>query len=230
MFVKNEEEYERNDEEYIIIENSAPRNQVEFTLQPIPSPLRFLLFLILFVLVAAFTLVRIIQHFLYRYSTAKSDNLLMKIFEAIRNMLLEFAELLRRLFGSGFSKTSESIVPMSYHEERISLSEISVYEKKLPTVKSYSDFKNKLDRISDPAERYRFAYAVMLKLAVDAYSLKPSDTPREASRFLAGKGWDEKISVQSTDYEFTAYSNEIPPEDRLESSLTEICYKVRSML
>lgn len=230
MFSQDDEEYEPDDEEYVIIENNAPKKQVEFTLQPIPAPLRFALFLILFILVFLFILVRIIQFFLYRSSERRHDSLLLKIFEAIRNMLLDFVELLQRLFGKGFTKSTESNVPMSYHEERISLSEVTPRKKSLPSVRSYQDFKSKLDRISDPAERYRFAYAVMLRLAEDAYSLKASDTPREASRFLAAKGWDKSISLQSADYELTAYSDDIPPEDRLDGSLTEICHKIRSML
>lgn len=225
----DEEEFEQDDE-YIIVGDSAPKKATEFTLQPIPSLLRAILFAILFISVFIFFLMRIVHFFRYNRSESKFGNILLTVFEAIKDAFFELIELLSRLFGSKFTKPIESNVPMSYHEERISLADISSYEKTVPAVRSYADFKNKLDRISDPAERYRFAYSVMLKLAGDAYSLKSSDTPREASRFLAGKGWNERIYAQSTDYELTAYSSDPPPEERLEGSIEEICYKVRAML
>lgn len=225
----DEEEFE-HDEEYIIVGESAPKKAAEFTLQPIPSLLRTILFAILFITVLIFFLMRIFYFFRNNKSESKFASIFLSILEAIRDAILEFIELIGRLFGSKLTRPIESNVPMSYHEERISLSGVSAREKTVPSVKSYADFKNRLDRISDPAERYRFAYAVMLKLAEDGYSLKASDTPREASGFLMARGWDEKISDQSKNYEFAAYSDKIPPEDRLEGSLTEICYKVRAML
>ncbi len=225
----NEEEYEPEDGYVIVGGNESPERS-EFTLQPIPAKLQFILFLILFGLVAVFVFMRIVQFFLYRYSESESENVLMKILEALRNMILGFADLIRRFFGFKFAKYTESYVPMSYHEERISISGVSVREKSKTMVKSYSDFKARLDKLTDPAERYRFAYAVMMTLARSPYSLKASDTPREAAKFLIGKGWDDNIADQSKDYEFAAYSTEIPPADRLEDALGEICYRIRAML
>lgn len=225
------DEYEQeSEEEYIIIDQVEPAKRTEFTLQPIPSTLRLILFAVLFIAVAIFFLMRIFYFFRYNKSESKVGSFLLTVFEAIRDAVLEFIELLQRLFGSKFTKPIESNVPMSYHEERISLSGASGRERTLPSIRSYSDFKNRLDKITDPTEKYRFAYAVMLKLAQEAYSLKPSDTPREASGFLIGKGWDERISAQSNNYELAAYSDAIPAADRLEASLDEICYKVRAML
>lgn len=223
------EEYE-SDEEYSVIDQSAPSEGVEFTLQPIPPMVRFFLFMILAVAVVIFFLMRIYHFFKYNSSEGKFGGVLLAFFEAIKDTVMGFIELLMRLFGSKFTKPVESSVPMSYHEERISLSGVSVREKGLPAIRSYADFKNKLDRLSDPAERYRFAYAVMLRLAEESYALKGSDTPREAAKFLVAKGWDDAITDQSVSYEFTAYSSAIPPQERLESEITEICHRVRAML
>lgn len=157
---------------------------------------------------------------------------LRSIIESLKRFFRELFDLLLRIIGFRFRREKdERFIPQSYHEEHIDISAVNTarWERERP-LRSYSEFKSRLEKLTTPEERYKFAYSTMMTLARSRHDLKSSHTPREATAHLLAQGWDERISKQTENYEFTAYSPEPPSSDKLEDTLSDICGRVRSML
>lgn len=208
-------------------EHAGGGDAEQVSMETIPSKLLFaILSVFIFggVVVGAYVFIRI-----YR-PDGRLRRFLCHIGNAVKDMMFGFAELIRRIFGFKFVKYTEAYVPMSYHEERISISDVSIRGKSQPEVKNYSEFRARLERLTDPCERYTYAYATMMMLARSRHSLKASNTPREATAHLLAQGWDEGLPEQTENYEFAEYSLSVPSSDKLEAALEDICVRIRTML
>ena len=150
----------------------------------------------------------------------------------IKEFFRELFDVLLSLLGFRFRRElPEGQVPQSYHEEHVGLSGATTVKRSAaPAVRSYSEFKNRLEGLDTPEARYKYAYSTMMLLARSRHELKASHTPREASSFLAAQGWDERVFDETSVYELTAYSPDPPPADKLEDTLRDICGRVRAML